>query len=54
VKNKTVGSSLSLIRTGQFREGSEEGGQTEEREGETKKLENGVLIYLIEQSEMFQ
>jgi len=44
VKNKTVGSSLLLIRTGNFREGSEEGRQTEERQGETKKMEKGVLI----------
>jgi len=33
-----------FIRTGKFRERSEEGGSTEEREGETKKLEKGVLI----------
>jgi len=43
-KKKTVGFSLSLIRTGQFRQGSEDEGPKEEREGKTKKLEKGVLI----------
>ena len=41
---KTVGSNLSLIRNGQFREGSEGGGPTEEREGGTKETGNAVFI----------